>query len=829
LSGCILQHFFPRRLHDRRWWMVPAVAIRDDAWAVPVLKRHVTGGPAERALRHAGQTTPGNSRRRRELPSDLDSHAAHNRSGKNSGGRPGPWKLEHRSQKWTAVSNPGFVATITRGCLTERTHRAQLSDGLWERLVFHSTDARREQPRMDSTSRAWRNRPPASGRSRTSPSVPSGASRALSRTLTRDAPQVAGAKPRTGRLAEVGPPVANQVVSESSGSSPSSERLGAAFVQPVLDARTRICQSGLLDRLGQRKHGASNQKSVRLLSSCFLGREPVIFFDYSNAASLIGDRDTCGRVVDARDLPTGMPKMYFAHSSTVHTYNCVVNTVKNNGFSQTQLGKQEDLSGGKWSLLWGGHLKPEQLRAFRPSQCTNHFPYSWQLGRKDLMWKNMSKMKRKFPRDFDITPASFVFPEDLKSWETERDSNPKALWILKPTSSSCGRGIKILSRDSTVSPKKSAVVQRYLHQPLLLNGYKFDLRVYVVVTSLDPLKVYLNSEGLVRIATQKYTCSPKSLGARTMHLTNYSVNKHSELYVKNMDLGGSVCLSPTPSCSASRQGQEDDEEEEGLSMDEEQEAISDEDGEEKGGVEERFASKWDFADLKAHLIREGYDWSLIWGNIEEVAVKAMMAVEPALSMNWHKGTVPDPRTGASTSTCFEVYGFDIMIDDKLKAWLLEVNVSPSLSSSSPLDKRIKTKLIADTLTLVGLRPVDHKQVDKDLKAQHQSRLLGLDKSPSVIKSRNAHVLQAAKSCAEFSEADWELIMDTHDEYMRRGCLERVYPRLDMVGRCSEFLFSQRYSNVLLAKWLSFGGPKLFEPGHRDQLPANVRMVEFHKV
>jgi len=807
--------------------MVQGSATRGDDWAVPVLKRQVSVGAGERALRHAGQTTSRNSRRHRELPTDLDAHITHERFGKHHGGRSGPWKLENRSQKWTAVSDRGFVATIKRGCVTERVHQPARSDGLWERLVFQTTDARCEQPKMDSGSRPWRNRPPASGRSRTVSSGTTGAPRALSRTLTRDTPEAAGSKARG--VAEADRAAAGRGFSGLGGSA-SAEPSSPVASHPILDARTRICQSGLLDRLGQRKPSAVTQKRVRLLSSCFLGREPVIFFDYSNAASLIGERDTFGRVVDAQDLPTGLPKMYFAHGTTVHAYNCVVNTVKNNGFSQTQLGKKDDISAGKWSLLWGGHLKPEQLRAFRPSQCTNHFPHSWQLGRKDLLWKNLSKMKRKFPRDFDITPASFVFPEDLKSWEAERDSNPKALWILKPTGSSCGRGIKILSKDSTVSPKKTAVVQRYLHQPLLLNGYKFDLRVYVVVTSLDPLKVYLNSEGLVRIATQKYTCSPKSLGARTMHLTNYSVNKHSELYVKNMDLGGSACHSPTPSLSASRRGQEDEEEEEGAgSMGEEEEGMSDEEGEEEGGAEERFASKWDFADLKAHLIREGHDWNLIWGNIEEVAVKTMMAAEPALSMNWHKGTVPDPRTGASTSTCFEVYGFDVMIDDKLKAWLLEVNVSPSLSSSSPLDKRIKTKLIADTLTLVGLRPVDHKQVDRDLKTQQQNRLLGLEKSPSVIKSRNAHVLQAAKSCAEFSEADWELIMDTHDEYMRRGCLERVYPRLDMVDRCSEFFFSQRYSNVLLAKWLSFGGPKLFEPGHRDQLPSQVRMVEFRKV
>lgn len=62
----------------------------------------------------------------------------------------------------------------------------------------------------------------------------------------------------------------------------------------------------------------------------------------------------------------------------------------------------------------------------------------------------------------------------------------------------------------------------------------------------------------------------------------------------------------------------------------------------------------------------------------------------------------------------KVYGFDVMLDDKMKPWLLEVNISPSLSSSSPLDKRIKTQLVADSLTLVGFRPFDYKMVEKEV-------------------------------------------------------------------------------------------------------------------
>lgn len=64
---------------------------------------------------------------------------------------------------------------------------------------------------------------------------------------------------------------------------------------------------------------------------------------------------------------------------------------------------------------------------------------------------------------------------------------------------------------------------------------------------------------------------------------------------------------------------------------------------------------------------------------------------------------------------------------KLKPWLLEVNISPSLSSSSPLDKKIKTVLICDTLNLVGTYPYDRKQYEKETEQSMKKRLLGLDR------------------------------------------------------------------------------------------------------
>lgn len=76
-------------------------------------------------------------------------------------------------------------------------------------------------------------------------------------------------------------------------------------------------------------------------------------------------------------------------------------------------------------------------------------------------------------------------------------------------------------------------MSKYVSKPHLIRGYKYDLRLYICVTSFEPLKVYMFTEGLVRLATVPYSTSKSSLKQRFMHLTNFSVNKKSDAYVKN--------------------------------------------------------------------------------------------------------------------------------------------------------------------------------------------------------------------------------------------------------------------------------------------------------
>ncbi|CAF1690940.1 unnamed protein product, partial [Adineta ricciae] len=72
----------------------------------------------------------------------------------------------------------------------------------------------------------------------------------------------------------------------------------------------------------------------------------------------------------------------------------------------------------------------------------------------------------------------------------------KGIWIIKPVASSQGKGIFLINHPDQVPLDENLVISRYIDNPLLIDGYKFDVRIYVAVTSYDPLVVYLYEEGL---------------------------------------------------------------------------------------------------------------------------------------------------------------------------------------------------------------------------------------------------------------------------------------------------------------------------------------------
>jgi hypothetical protein len=98
--------------------------------------------------------------------------------------------------------------------------------------------------------------------------------------------------------------------------------------------------------------------------------------------------------------------------------------------------------------------------------------------------------------------------------------------IIKPDNEACGRGIFITNDLRQVPSDEKFLIQEYLQKPHLIDNLKYDIRLYVLITSADPLKIYLFKEGIVRFATQEYTNSGH--GNKFIHLTNYTLNKENK-------------------------------------------------------------------------------------------------------------------------------------------------------------------------------------------------------------------------------------------------------------------------------------------------------------
>jgi tubulin polyglutamylase TTLL6/13 len=158
----------------------------------------------------------------------------------------------------------------------------------------------------------------------------------------------------------------------------------------------------------------------------------------------------------------------------------------------------------------------------------------------------------------------------------------RCYYIVKPGSSSQGRGIFITRNLNEVENMNQFVCQTYIPNPLLIDGYKFDMRIYALITSCNPLRIYIFNEGIARFATQKYAPpSPDNMNNVFMHLTNYSINKHSHEFLKG-----------------------------------------------EGGSKRRISS------INAWLTAQGYDTGVIWSMIDDVIIKTVITVSENLKRQY---------------------------------------------------------------------------------------------------------------------------------------------------------------------------------------------------
>ncbi|EGD81575.1 tubulin tyrosine ligase [Salpingoeca rosetta] len=346
-----------------------------------------------------------------------------------------------------------------------------------------------------------------------------------------------------------------------------------------------------------------------------------------------------------------------------HFVNTVVDVMTHLGWQQVQ-GQEE------WDMNWcdvgwvreafDGRQLPDHARV-------PHFPTHYELTRKDHMAKNVKKMKRKLEREegkaaakrCDFMPETFWLPHDYRMFVEEFKRKPGTVWIMKPVGSAQGKGIFLVSKLSELMEFKrdtrfdhqqrdderqqAYIVQRYLQRPYLIGGKKFDLRIYILVTSYNPLCFWLYREGFARFSGAPF--SMEDLSNAFVHLTNVAIQKQAADYDKS-----------------------------------------------KG-------CKWLMSQVKRYLqARHGRAAvQKFLRDVDNIILTSLEAVQPVMFSDKH---------------CFELYGFDILIDADLKPWLIEVNASPSLTADTASDYRFKYGMLEDMFTVIN---IDDRRVGDEVR------------------------------------------------------------------------------------------------------------------
>lgn len=368
------------------------------------------------------------------------------------------------------------------------------------------------------------------------------------------------------------------------------------------------------------------------------------------------------------------------------------------------------------SLLWGMSFTTGALYDdLPPGALVNHFPNTVAVTHKHRLVASL----RAVEGGDDVAPVGFALPGETEAFlDHDRrvaGSNPSggdARWILKRAVGGEGKGIAVFgdaaavvaaaradaeARDcpaalpigasasasaaaATDATWRSAthVVQAYVPRPLLVNGRKVDLRAYVLVTSWggdgasasDEIRAYLYDEGLVRFAAAPYDASDLSV---SRHLTNNAVSTSRD---------HQTVLAEGPDADA------------------------------------HFKRNWTFAALRGAVEAERGAGSFdgAWEGAREAIRTVLRAAAPAVRAGLDAVAARDASRGRPADAArrhFELLGADVLLDENLRAWLLEVNSAPSLVAGtkhrgrvSETHHRLKAGLIADLLNVVDAGGVD---------------------------------------------------------------------------------------------------------------------------
>ncbi|ABI55594.1 PqqD family peptide modification chaperone [Alkalilimnicola ehrlichii MLHE-1] len=308
-----------------------------------------------------------------------------------------------------------------------------------------------------------------------------------------------------------------------------------------------------------------------------------------------------------------------------------------------------------WDACWYTGMPPKEVfRQTGPGRTVNHIPGNNCLTVKSRLYQTVHALQRRLVASrpaghpdlarADFVPQVFSMPGDYHALQAHAAAHPDKRWLLKPKNAARGKDISLVSDVAEVPTGERWMVQEYLSRPHLMNQRKYVLRLYVLITSVEPLRVYLYEQGFAKLASMPY--SLEDADNPYVHLTNPDVNALNE-----------AADDPVV-----------------------------------------------FVDLQRyrHWLREqGHDDEALFDRLRDIVALTTIAARENLRAQLQ-------HHGADQAGCYELIGMDCLVDDRIRPWLLECNLSPSLGvcaapeDGGDIEAAIKRRLVTDVVTMTGL-------------------------------------------------------------------------------------------------------------------------------
>ena len=239
---------------------------------------------------------------------------------------------------------------------------------------------------------------------------------------------------------------------------------------------------------------------------------------------------------------------------------------------------------------------------------------------------------------FNFLSESFTLPKEREGLREKMLNEPGSLWIVKPPGKNNGSGIYVINHPDEIPQMggdETVLVQRYITQPYLIRKCKFDLRIYVLLTGLDPLKIYIYEEGLVRFAVNDFSLDPQLIKDNRIHVTNFDVNRKSEKFNFN-----------------------------------------NEDPTEPEGHKWTLTALWKYlsSEIKHGRNRDQMDLFTVWAKIEELVIKSVLCGLTSIKEELLPGRKKEMK---SMYNFYKLFGYDIMLDSDREPQLIEINSRPA--------------------------------------------------------------------------------------------------------------------------------------------------------